>query len=387
MQLNKEQLKAVELAQTESNLLISGGAGTGKTTIIKEMIKALPKGFVYLAAPTGKAVARMKKATGYYAETLHRLLGLGEEYIKLTAGQDLEGKAVIVDESSMIDSYLMAKLIEANPQKMILIGDDAQLPPVGAGSPFHDLLKILPGKRVHLNKCYRSTASVHFSAQRIRAGIMPDNSEVGGEKFSIVQATAEQGQAVVKRMFESGELTPENSIVLAATYGSPEKPGGIHSLNNEIMQVVNPRDKGETKKWKVGDRVLNCKNFSSADWWNGDTGTITDVDILGKAVTVKPDREDRGDIFISEAAMLRELTYAWAMSVHKSQGSQWENVVFLAPRDHWFMLSRPLIYTAITRAKKNCLVLGDRKIFLDSMYKMQDKTTALKLIAEKEVWG
>jgi exodeoxyribonuclease V alpha subunit len=388
MILNKYQERAIELASTTPNLLISGGAGTGKTTIIKQIVGRFPKGMAHLAAPTGKAAARMKEATGFYAETLHRLLGLGEENMQITAGRDIAGEAVIVDESSMIDSFLLAKLIEARPQSIVLVGDDAQLMPIGAGSPFHDLLQIRPECRVHLEICYRSRASVNFSAQRIRAGIMPDDSAVDGEKFSFLQMTGEEAQDKVVRMFENGELDPQNSIVLASTYGSVDRPGTIKSLNEAIKRAVNPRPLGqEDRIWQPGDRVLNCKNFSAEDWWNGDTGTIVDVGMDGKNVQIAPDRTERGEIFITEREMLRELTYAWAMSVHKSQGSQWENVVFIAPHDHSFMLSRPLIYTAVTRAKKTCMVLGDRKTFLYSLGKVQKKTTALRLIAESEVLG
>ncbi len=385
MELNKQQKHAVEMAVEQPNCIIAGGAGTGKTTIIKEIINNLPRGYVYLAAPTGKAAARMKECTGYFAETIHRLIGITEDGLKF-GGKDLSGKAVIIDEASMIDSYLMARLIEAKPQRLILIGDEAQLPPVGAGSPFHDLLRLVPDVTVRLTHCYRSSSSVHFAAQRIRYGIIPDNSEMGGEKFQFVQMSAELAQREIIKNFETGKLDPSRDIVLASMYGEENDPVGINSLNKAIMDVVNPHVSGQ--KWKVGDRVLNCKNFGDKDWWNGDMGTITDVDSAGKSVEIQPDRiRDEGNIYITESDMLRELKHAWALSVHKAQGSQWDKVVFMAPPQHSFMLTRPMIYTAVTRTKKDCTIMGDRMAFFSGLQKQCTKNTCLKLIAEKELLG
>lgn len=385
MELNKQQQKAVEMAVEQSNCIIAGGAGTGKTTIIKQIIESLPRGYVYLAAPTGKAAARMKECTGYFAETIHRLIGLSEDGPTFS-GKDLSGKAVIIDEASMIDSFLMARLIEAKPQRMIMIGDEAQLPPVGAGSPFHDLLKLFPEQTTRLTHCYRSTSSVHFAAQRIRSGIIPDNSETGGEKFQFVQMSAELAQREIIKQFETGKLDPSRDIVLASMYREENDPVGINSLNKAIMDVVNSHVSGQ--KWKVGDRVLNCKNFGDKDWWNGDMGTITDVDSAGKSVEIHPDRmREDGNLYITNPEMLGELKHAWALSVHKAQGSQWEKVVFVAPQSHTFMLSRPMIYTAVTRAKKECTVIGDRMAFFSGLQKQCTKKTCLKLIAEKELLG
>lgn len=385
MELNDQQQKAVEMAIEKGDCIITGGAGTGKTTIIKKIIEALPKGYAYLAAPTGKAAARMKECTGYFAETIHRLIGLTEDGVSF-GGKSLAGKAVIIDEASMIDSWLMSRLISENPQRIILIGDEAQLPPVGAGSPFHDLLKLIPESTTKLTHCYRSSSSVHFAAQRIRSGIIPDNSEAGGEKYEFRQMSAELAQQQIIKMFEAGELDPEQDIILASMYGDDNAPGGINSLNKAIMAVVNPHQSGQ--KWKVGDRVLNCKNFSASDWWNGDMGTIIDVDSAGQAVEVRPDRtRDEGSIYITDREMLNQLKHAWALSVHKAQGSQWRKVVFLAPPQHSFMLTRPMIYTAVTRTKKECLVLGDKMTFFNGLQKLCTKHTCLKLIAEKELIG
>ncbi len=385
MELNDQQQKAVEMAIEKGDCIIAGGAGTGKTTIIKKIIEALPKGYAYLAAPTGKAAARMKECTGYFAETIHRLIGLTEDGVSF-GGKSLAGKAVIIDEASMIDSWLMSRLISENPQRIILIGDEAQLPPVGAGSPFHDLLKLIPESTTKLTHCYRSSSSVHFAAQRIRSGIIPDNSETGGEKFQFVQMSAELAQREIIKQFETGKLDPSRDIVLASMYGEENDPVGINSLNKAIMDVVNPHVSGQ--KWKVGDRVLNCKNFGDKDWWNGDMGTITDVDSAGKSVEIHPDRmREEGNLYITNPEMLRELKHAWALSVHKAQGSQWDKVVFVAPPQHSFMLTRPMIYTAVTRAKKECLVLGDKMAFWNGLQKLCVKHTCLKLIAEKELIG
>lgn len=384
MQLNKEQERAIKLAIEAPNCIITGGAGTGKTTIIKAIMQALPTGYAYLAAPTGKAAARMKEVTGFYAETIHRLIGLVEDGMSFKS-TDLGGKAVIIDEASMIDSWLMAKLIEANPQKIVLVGDDAQLPPVGAGSPFHDLITIMPEVTAVLKKSYRSRASIHWAGERIRLGIVPFDGEMHGEKYQFTQLSAEEAQETVVALYANNYLDPTQDIVLASIYGDGQV-GGIDALNAAIMQTVNPHEEGQ--KWRVGDRVLNCKNFSAHDWWNGDMGTIVDVSSNGVNVEVQPDRpRNGGAIYITEKEMLKELKHGWALSVHKSQGSQWRRVVFLALRKHKFMLSRPLIYTAVTRAQKECLVYGDMYTFNTSLQKREVKQTYLKILAEKELIG
>ena len=229
----------------------------------------LPKGFAYLAAPTGKAAARMKEATGYFAETIHRLIGITEDGAQF-GGRDLKGKAVVIDEASMIDSYLMATLIDANPSRLILIGDEAQLPPVGAGSPFHDLIRIAPERTVRLTQCYRNTAAVHHAAAMIRVGEMPQNASDGGETYSFSDLSSELAQQRIVDMFKSGELNQELDVVLASVYGDAEKPGGILALNNAIMSAINPHRDGQ--RWKIGDRVLNCKKFQRrrlVEWRHG----------------------------------------------------------------------------------------------------------------------
>ena len=385
MQLNEEQKKAVSKSVELKNSMIIGSAGTGKTTIIKSILEQFSGFKACLCAPTGKAAARIKEKTGKFAQTIHRLLGLGEDGVTFHH-VDLSDAIVVCDEASMIDSFLMAKLVAANPMKLILIGDNAQLLPVGAGCPFSDLINIFPNLATKLTYCYRNKASVHKASAQIRKGEFPTDGMDDGEIFRFKQSASEAAQNEIIEMYKNGEMDPTKDIVLAAKYGDEGTPCGIDSLNEEIKNIVNPHN--DSRQWKIGDRVLNCKNFGPQDWWNGDMGTITAVDTAGICVNVTPDRQrEDGDIYISEKKMLKQLKYAWALSVHKSQGSQWRKVVFAVPREHVFMISRSLLYTGVTRAKKECLVIGDRKTVYIGLSKNSKKETCLKLIAEKELLG
>lgn len=373
MKLDVSQEKAIELAGTGKDCLITGGAGTGKTTIIKNIADERK---VIIVAPTGKAAARLKEATGHYAETIHRMLGWdGDGFLS----DDPIDKPVVIDESSMVDSWLLARVMERNPPQVVLVGDAAQLPPVGRGQPFHDLLKLRPERCAKLERCYRSQAAVHKAAQAIRNGNGVAREEIsGGESWKMEDApNPEAATAKIIGLIKEGWLDPAQDIILSPKHGTggDENDGGIIAINNAVMQVANPHGDGE--KWKTGDRVIITKNFANDDLWNGDLGIITDVDWSGMPWVTLDRPRQKGPALLNKE-QIKELKHAWCLSVHKSQGSQFRRVVFVCFKEHRYMLTRSLIYTAITRTKESCLVLGNLSAFYAGINRIENRTTVLQ---------
>jgi len=390
MNFDSSQQAAIDGALRPGDCLITGGAGTGKSTIIKEIVEQLhPKPI--LLCPTGKAAARLKEATGTHAHTIHREL--------MWDGSDFHRRGhikepVIIDEASMVDAWLMARLLEFNPPKIILVGDAAQLPPVGRGAPFHDLLKLRPDITHELTHCWRAQGAVHIASQAIRRGACPEkNMKSGGESFRMIQT----GPSVltIEKLVEwtqQGLFDPLPSeannwtgdIMLAPKYGSAEAEGddatnqGIHAINRAIRAIVNP----STDKWAVNDRVMCLKNFSDLDMWNGDLGTVTDIDIDDN-LYVSLDRDPEHPKLCGKEQM-REITHAYCLSVHKSQGSQFRRVFFISLMAHHRMLDRSLIYTAITRAREGVLVCGELQSFYKGINRRLNKKTIMPLLRARE---
>ena len=379
MEFDASQKAAIDLALTGRDCLISGGAGTGKTTIIQEIARAKEAtGGSVICAPTGKAAARLKEATGYFAQTIHRLLGW--------TGEDFIGKPepihspVIIDEASMVDSWLLAKVLEANPPQVVLVGDSAQLPPVGKGQPFHDLLRLRPQRAANLTTCYRSQAAVHHAAQKIRNGEAPEiHAEGGGETWHMEEHI--DANAITTRVVElirSGWLNPKTDIVLSPKHGAGEEnDGGILAINKAIMGECNPHDDGES--WKEGDRVIMTKNFGPDDLWNGDLGTISDIGWDGLPWVTLDRQREKGPAKLKKD-QIRELKHAWCLSVHKSQGSQFRRVVVVCLKEHRFMLTRSLIYTAVTRTREQCYVLGHLGAFYNGINRVDERRTVLQAV-------
>jgi exodeoxyribonuclease V alpha subunit len=377
LKLDESQLEAVEAACDMGDAIITGGAGTGKTTIIKTVADQM-EGRVEIMAPTGKAAARLKEATGYPASTIHRALLWDGEKINR---QSPFTCTVIVDETSMIDAWLLAQMLKFNPPKLLLVGDAAQLPPVGKGQPFHDLIKLRPDMVVELKHCWRAQGAVHKAAQAIRQGQAPlqvDNS--GGESWRMINTgEAEATTAKLIEWVKSKALDFTQDIILSPTYGNnQDNDGGIDSINRAIRAIVNP----SPQKFTQGDRVLCCKNFSAMDLWNGDLGTAGETDIEGNLwITLDRDPNPK----LCEKEQLRELKHAYCLSVHKAQGSQFRRVVFICLRKHWYQLDRSLIYTAITRAQKGVCVIGELQAFYHGINMVKSKTTCLQILGGKKL--
>lgn len=397
MNLDQSQLDAIEHALNGNRFsIITGGAGTGKTTIIKEIAGSTRN--AELAAFAGKAAARLREATGHEASTIHRLLKYqGEGF---TRGS-LAGRTIIIDEASMISADLMAEIMKREPAKLILVGDPAQLPPVGKGQPFHDCINLYPNTVKTLTTCYRNTEAIYQAAIRIRAGEMPDpHSKTDSERFDIINTGKPDvtQQTLLKWILDSYQ-TPEpfdfeKDIILCPKNGdSDAEPCTVKGLNKSIREIVNS-DALEDEKISIGDRVINTKNCPDLDVWNGTTGTVHSIDQDG-SISVKLDvpaidkdaTEKEGctiytDYVLFDREIKSNLQLAYALTVHKSQGSQYRRVVFIAlERDARMMLDRSLIYTAVTRAKRHGIVIGQPSALRTGIARVNEKTTVLQELA------
>lgn len=370
MNFDPSQLAAIRRAESGHDLIITGSAGTGKTLIIGEIANRL--GDYLLLTPTGKAAAQIKERTGCDACTIHRELRYDGEVFRRN---EKIRCPVIVDEASMVDSWLLARLLEYSHNQIILVGDASQLEPVGAGSPFHDLIRLRKDMVVVLDVCHRATAAIHRAAIAIRAGERPlniDNS--GGEVFQLMPTgDAESTMAAILKWVKAGKYDPTQDLMLAPVYGCGEDDGGIDAINKAVKALVNP----SVEPFAVGDRVLCNKNFADLDLWNGDMGRITAIDVGGN-LFVKLDRSDTE--IRCENEQKKEITHAYCVSVHKAQGSQARRVFFVCLNRHLRMLTRRLIYTAVTRAQKVCVVCGQLGAFYTGLNNHKMKTTIMQCL-------
>ena len=376
MNLNTDQQAAIKAAKMHTFYIITGGAGTGKTTIIKQIAhnSKCPK----LCCFAGKAAARLREATGMETSTIHSMLGFNGTGFTCSS---LRGLSVIIDEASMVNSNLMAEIIKRNPKKLILVGDEAQLPPVQAGQPFHDLIKLRPDIITNLSICYRNKEAVFKAAMRIRCGEPPAKQDQSDFERWEVRHTGDSEQTIqtLLNWIKAGTMDFQKDIIL-----SP-KNEFVDKANEEILKIVNPHEDGE--KWKAGDRIMCLKNTPDLDTWNGTTGTITGIDDKGRA-WVKGDipfviNGISEDEVLWDKAVLRNCKHAYALTVHKSQGSQYRNVVFCAfQADTHTIISRSLIYTAVTRTVQNCIVVGNSHALYTGVKIIKDRKTVLQELSK-----
>ncbi|MFZ5428040.1 MAG: ATP-dependent RecD-like DNA helicase [Thermodesulfobacteriota bacterium] len=371
--LSSEQHLAVSQACSGKTFIITGGPGTGKTTITRAVVRVLDKLAykVKLCAPTGRAAKRMSEATGYPSSTLHRLLGTqpGGGFVHNEENK-LKADVVVVDEASMLDAHLLLSLLRALPLtcRLILVGDVNQLPSVGAGNVLGDLLDSGVVEQARLTHIYRQAleSMIVVNAHRINEGKFPCQSSKMPPEADFFWVEC-----------DDPKLAQEKIIDLVAsriprTYGfdpardiqvlSPMHKGevGTQALNELLQERLNPRGRELVKgknRFRVGDRVLQTKNNYEKDIFNGDLGWIVEVDPRENELTVDFD----GRIVPYASAEIDELTLAYAVSVHKSQGSEYPAVVVPVVTQHFVMLKRNLIYTALTRARKLAVIIGGKK--------------------------
>lgn len=401
MILNEQQIKAIERATSAERMtLISGSAGTGKTTIIAEICNRLEeaeKRVPVLCAFAGKAAARLRGATKRNASTIHRLLGYNGTAFQMPVG-DLRDDTVIVDEASMLDAALLSEIIKRTPKRLVLVGDQAQLPPVGRGQPYHDMLAIRPDLAVNLTRCYRATEAVFQAATAIRSGTCPPAQlTTPGERWALVHtgdAAKTQEEVISWITDNASDWDWDTDVVLVPRNGeSHEEPSTVAGLNRAIADIVLPRDWGR-EKWKVGDRVINSKNLPEKDVWNGTTGSISAIDI-DNGIWVKTDEPVQaspgaGDDKMTDRVLFsrserNHLSLAYALTTHKAQGSQYRRVLVVClQRDLHCLLDRSWIYTAVTRAKHAAVVCGQSQAFRDGIKRVTEKHTVIQELANTQ---
>ncbi len=386
---DKLQADAIKQAAMSKVLVLTGGPGTGKTTVTKGIIAMYQEhGLkILLAAPTGRAAKRMTEATGIEAKTIHRLLECKppEGYQKNNENP-LEGDVLIVDECSMIDIVLMNSLLKALPEDMrlVLAGDINQLPSVGAGNVLRDIIDSGKFPVIELKKIFRQAQSsrIIMNSHRINAGEMPDISNGKNSDFFFIQKetpgqAAEEIVNLVKYNLPNYYKIPPSQIQVL----SPLQRGaaGAANLNIILQEALNPGGPGIRHGgyiFRTNDKVMQIKNNYDKEVFNGDTGIIEKTSLEDRTLIINFD----GRHIEYDASELDELVLAYATTIHKSQGSEYPVVVMPVLMEHYIMLQRNLVYTGITRAKKILVIVGTRKALEYSVNNMQvtKRNTMLK---------
>ncbi len=374
--LSEEQRLAVLNACVHKVYIITGGPGTGKTTITKAIVAALTelKLKVKLAAPTGRAAKRLSEATGELAQTLHRMLMYSPEGgFYHCEDQKLQAEVLLIDEVSMLDAQLFLAVLRALPVtcRLVLVGDVNQLPSVGPGNVLGDLISSAKIPTAVLTHIFRQAqeSSIVTNAHRINAGKMPEDSPKQppeADFFWVPQedpARVQQliAEMVCQRIPERYGLDPRRDIQVLTPMHKGEV--GTAALNALLQERLNPSRGIELKRgyatFRPGDRVLQLKNNYDKDIFNGDLGWVQEVDSEAGALSV----DFEGNLVAFDSTELEDLTLAYAVSVHKSQGSEYPAVVIPVVTQHYLLLMRNLLYTALTRARKLAVFIGSEKAF------------------------
>jgi exodeoxyribonuclease V alpha subunit len=370
--LGPGQRAAVEAAARHKVVVITGGPGVGKTTIVRAILNVLSRSRlrVKLAAPTGRAAKRLSESTGLEASTLHRLLAFDPRQLQFQLNSDnpIEADVVIVDEASMIDIPLGAALIAALPTaaRLIVVGDSDQLPSVGPGALLRDLIDSGAVPTVRLNEIFRQTGDsrIVLNAHRILHGEMPESVDANlpnADFFVVPRKTPEEAaelicDLVLTRIPRRFGFDPKKDIqVLTPMHRGP---AGTIALNELLQAALNPEGpalESRGQKLRLGDKIMQTRNDYEREVFNGDIGLITAVDLEARKLTV---RFEQRDVEYDDPS-LSALTLAYATSIHKSQGSEYPAVVIPLLTAHFVMLSRNLVYTAVTRAKRLCVLAAD----------------------------
>ena len=384
-----QQADAVRAAAEGALLLITGGPGTGKTTILKGILSLFEQMGLkcVLAAPTGRAAKRLSEVTGQDASTIHRLL---EATVDQSTGRmcflkdeedPLKADAVIVDEMSMVDIQLLHSLMQAVPvgKRLILVGDPDQLPPVGPGFPFNDMLRSEALRAVRLTEVFRQAQQslIVMNAHRVNKGQMPELRDRRSDFFFLPCRTEQEVSQTITDLCE--RRLPQNMGIPSDQIQvlTPTRKGGVGTweLNKLLQAKLNPASPTKKERqfgqstFREGDRVMQIRNDYDIMWkacdgsavgtgvFNGDVGTVKGIDTGMEQMTVVfDDREVEYDF-----ELLSELEPAYAMTVHKSQGSEYRAVILAAFGGSPYLLNRSVLYTAITRARELLIVVGQEQ--------------------------
>jgi len=401
--LDPSQEAALKLAREHTICVITGGPGTGKTTILKRAIEEdEARGYrVRLASPTGKAARRLAEASGRPAMTIHRLLKWGPEGPRHDALDPIVADRVIIDETSMVDIRLMAALISALPYtcRLLLVGDADQLPSVGPGNVLRDLIASGAVPVARLTQVHRQSERswIHINAQAINRGEMPRSDNDACDDWLVLEedmaaGVADRVKKLITTTFHEHFRKPDGSCyhplqdfqVLA-----PKHKGacGVEVLNTTLQEALNPWRRGKAEHhhygttFRVGDRVMQIRNNYDFAVFNGECGFVVDIGKLtneqarqhglksgGPVVWVEydPDMDLDTGLLIKRKipytkSTFNELVLNYACTIHKSQGSQYPVVILVCHSTDYYMLARQLVYTGVTRAQKIVFIVGDRK--------------------------
>ncbi|QVK19966.1 ATP-dependent RecD-like DNA helicase [Mycoplasmatota bacterium] len=369
-----EQKEAIKTALMNPVTVLTGGPGTGKTTVINGIIKSYEKLFevydrrkIALVAPTGRAAKRMTETTGYTAKTIHSFLGYDFNGIFTHNREDqLSPKLLIIDESSMIDTLLTKQLLEAlvNSVRIVIVGDNDQLPSVGPGQVLHDIIESGIVPVIRLNKIFRQSSDSNLItlAHEVNNNRLPNDTLNSYDDVTYIHTINEISSAI-KQIIEKAverDYEIENIQVLAPMY---KGSAGIDKINIVLQECLNPKGPNEIEHhgviYRVGDKVLQLVNQPREGIMNGDVGIVCDISKSNSTTKISVDF----DGIIAEYGLsdLYNLRHAYCISIHKSQGNEYPLVILPMSFSYRIMLKRKLIYTAITRAKQKLIVVGDLK--------------------------
>jgi exodeoxyribonuclease V alpha subunit len=372
--LAENQKTAVKAALEKKGVVITGGPGTGKTTIIKAILRIYEQiGYrALLAAPTGRAAKRMSEAAAHEAKTIHRLLEFSPRTAEFKRNEQspLEADLVVIDEASMVDTLLMHHFIRAVPRTatLIIVGDIDQLPSVGAGNVLRDIIDSGAIPTVRLNEIFRQSQQslIIVNAHKINHGEFPVITGVAGKTQDFYFIEVEEPEEACRKIIElCSEKIPARfgfDPVVDIQVLAPMHRGliGASNLNIELQRTLNPSTVELVRGGKIlkaGDKVMQIRNNYDKDVYNGDIGRVASIDREEQELSVDYD----GRRVSYDFTELDELVLAFAVSVHKSQGSEYPVVVLPLLTQHYLMLQRNLLYTAVTRGKKLVVIVGTKK--------------------------
>lgn len=406
------QREALRAAMENGVMVLTGGPGTGKTTITKGILHIFENmdQSVALAAPTGRAAKRMSEATSHEAKTIHRLLEMeysddDNAHFLRNENNPLDEKVVIIDEASMVDVFLMDALVRAlrAGTRLILIGDSDQLPSVGCGNVLDDVISSGVFRVIRLTEIFRQSeeSRITLNAHLINCGKMPDLKAKGTDFFFLGRDGDREIADTVSSLVSERLPKAYGRRAAGAQVISPSRKGaaGTESLNVTLRSLINPPspDKAEYRSrgivFRVGDKVMQTKNNYSVEWtdsfenkgvgvFNGDIGTITEIDGADESLTVAFD--DR--ICVYDYQMCEELEHAYAITVHKSQGSEYPIVIVPLYSCPPMLRTRNMIYTAITRASEMVILVGRRDILAEMIEndRKRERCTMLRRMLKAE---
>jgi len=372
IQLNDDQQRGILATLQYKISIITGGPGTGKTTLIKKLLEIADKNRISykLAAPTGRAAKRMSESTGHFAATIHRSLEFDPITMRFKHNEQntIPAQLFIIDEASMIDIFLAHALLKAIPlhAHLVLIGDIDQLPPVGAGNFLRDLIESNKIPCIKLTYIFRQAqySLITLNAHRVNHGDFPTTSIPTSKKdFLWIKEESPENVRVLLRTIYTKKLAsmaidPAKTMVLV-----PMNRGivGTHKLNQELQEILNPQSRDTLRvglaEFKAGDRIMQIRNNYEKMVFNGDIGFIHVINNQDRELTVHYGERP----VVYRYNELDELVLAYAITVHKSQGSEYDAVIIPIFVQHFTLLARNLIYTAITRAKKLCILIGQTR--------------------------